>query len=185
MSKLYWLFNKETLIINQTALTAQKRAGQDLYPRTALLTKPLEPKDGYQVLAVLDENGCAIDSEYVEDHREKTIYNTQNSKQSKTVEQLGAIEDGWTLLKPATQFDEWLNDAWVTNEQAQYEAQVQQVDATRRSLYLNVDALRNEAAMIRDVEDDEAKAADYDEQAKELYLKIREDNPWPTAPESE
>ena len=182
MSKQYWSFNKETLIINQNGLPIKKRAGQDLYPRTALLTKPLEPKDGYQVLAVLDENGCAIDSEYVENHREKTIYNTQDFKQSKTVEKLGAIEDGWTLLKPATQFDEWLNDAWVTNEQAQYEAQVQQVDATRRALYLNVDALRNEAAMIRAVEGDETKAADYEEQAKALYLKIREDNPWPTPP---
>lgn len=182
MSKLYWLFNKETLIINQTALIAQKRAGQDLHPRTALLTKPLEPKDGYQVLAVLDENGCAIVSEYVEDHREKTIYNTQDCTQSKAVEKLGSVEDGWTLLKPATQFDEWIDNTWVTNEQAQYEAQVQQVDATRRSLYLNVDALRNEAAMIRAVEADETKAADYEEQAKALYLKIRDDNPWPEPP---
>lgn len=67
-------------------------------------------------------------------------------------------------------------------EQEEYEAQVQQVDATRRSLYLNVDALRNEAAMIRDVEEDEAKAADYEQQARALYLKIRDENPWPTPP---
>ncbi|WP_417536349.1 hypothetical protein [Methylophaga sp.] len=182
MSKQYWLVNKETLIINQTAINARVVAGQCQIPRTALLTKPLEPKDGFQVCAVLDENGCAIDSVYVEDHRDKTIYNTQDCKQSKTVEKLGAVEDGWTLEKPITQFDEWIDGAWVTNKQSQYEAQVKQVDAIRRSLYLNADALRNEAAMIRAIEEDEAKAADYDEQAKALYLKIREENPWPEPP---
>ncbi|WP_417883026.1 hypothetical protein [Vibrio rumoiensis] len=179
MSEQYWDFNEETLIINQNGLPIKKRAGQDLYPRTALLTKPLEPKDDYQVLAVLDANGCAIDSEYVEDHRGKTIYNTQDCKQSKIVEKLGVIEDDWTLLKPSTQFDEWIDSEWVTNEQMEYEAQVQQVDAIRRALYLNVDALRNKAAMIRVLEADETKAADYDEQAKALYLKIRNENPWP------
>lgn len=107
-----------------------------------------------------------------------TAYNKQ-TKQTKEFDDKYLVTDDYTLLKPSTQFDEWLNDAWVTNEQAQYEAQVQQVDATRRALYLNVDALRNEAAMIRSVEADETKAADYDEQAKALYLKIRDENPWP------
>lgn len=74
----------------------------------------------------------------------------------------------------------------IMTPQELYEAQVQQVDATRRSLYLNVDALRNEAAMIRMLSTDEtkaadeAKAADYERQAKDLYMKIRDENPWPT-----
>lgn len=110
-----------------------------------------------------------------------TAYNKE-TKQPKEFDDKSLVTDDYTLLKPSTQFDEWINDAWVTNEQAQYEAQVQQVDATRRALYLNVDALRNEAAMIRAVEADETKAADYDEQAKALYLKIRDENPWPEPP---
>lgn len=116
-----------------------------------------------------------------------TAYNTQ-TKQPQEFDDKTLVTDGYTLLKPSTQFDEWINNAWVTNEQAQYEAQVQQVDATRRALYLNVDALRNEAVMIRMLSTDEtksadeAKAADYDEQAKALYLKIRDENPWPTPP---
>lgn len=178
----YWLFNKETLIINQTALIARCVAGQYQIPRTALLKQPLEEKDGYQVCAVLDANGYAIDSEYVEDHRDKTIYQTQDCKQSKTVEKLGSIEDGWTLLKPTTQFDEWIDGEWITNKQRQYEAELLQVESTRRALYTNVDALRNEASMIRTVEKDEAKAADYEQQAIALYLKIRDENPWPTPP---
>lgn len=110
-----------------------------------------------------------------------TAYN-KKTKQPKEFGDKTLVDDDYTLEKPTTQYDEWLNNAWVTNEQAQYEAQVNQVDATRRALYLNVDALRNEAAMIRLTESDDAKADDYDEQAKELYLKIREENPWPDAP---
>ena len=138
MSKQYWIFNEETLIINQNGLPITTRAEQDYYPRTALLKKPLAEKDGYQVLAVLDENGCAIDSEYTEDHREKTIYNTQDCRQSKTVEKLGTIEDGWTLLKPLTQFDEWIDDAWVTNEQAQRDS----------TLVSSISAIDNKAGVI-------------------------------------
>lgn len=110
-----------------------------------------------------------------------TAYNKQ-TREPKEFDDKTLVTDEYTLEKPTTQYDEWLNNAWVTNQQAQYEAQVQQVDATRRALYLNADALRNEAAMIRAIEEDEAKAADYDEQAKALYLKIREENPWPEPP---
>lgn len=110
-----------------------------------------------------------------------TAYNKE-TQETKEFDDKSLVTDDYTLLKPSTQFDEWIDGAWVTNLQAQYEAQVKQVDATRRSLYLNVDALRNEAAMIRAVEADETKAADYDEQAKALYLKIRDENPWPTPP---
>lgn len=177
MSKQYWLFCKETLIVNQTAINARKVACQDQIPRTALLKQPKIDIEGFQVCAVLDDNCCAIDSEYVEDHRGKTIYNTQDCTQLKTVEKLGTIDEYWTLLKPTTRFDEWV-DAWVTNESLQYKAELLQVESNRRSLYVNVDALRSEAEMHR-LQDDEASAVEYDTQAVELYLKIRADNPWP------
>ncbi|EKO4003694.1 hypothetical protein DXJ57_02660 [Vibrio fluvialis] len=67
--------------------------------------------------------------------------------------------------------------------QTAYEAEVQQVTNTRESLYVQiVDRLNNEAKMIRRVEGDEVKAAEYEAQADAAYLKIREDHPWPEAP---
>lgn len=107
-----------------------------------------------------------------------TAYNKE-TKQPKEFDDKYLVADDYTLLNPATQFDEWIDNAWVTNEQAKYESQVQQVYTNRRHLYANVDALRSEAAMIRMVEQDESKAADYERQAKDLYLKIRDENPWP------
>ncbi|EKO4005529.1 hypothetical protein DXJ57_11955 [Vibrio fluvialis] len=70
--------------------------------------------------------------------------------------------------------------------QSQYEAAFQQVANTRESLYGQiVDRLNNEAKMIRRIEGNEAKAAEYEAQADAAYLKIRADNPWPEPPITE
>ncbi|GEM_PF-5168135 len=92
------------------------------------------------------------------------------------------VTDDYTLDVPKTRFDEWINDEWVTNLQNQYQAQVQQVTDRRAYLYLYVDRLRNEGTSVLEIEGDEAKAEEYRLQANALYLKIRDDNPWPTPP---
>ncbi|MBY8060537.1 hypothetical protein KW465_13020 [Vibrio fluvialis] len=97
------------------------------------------------------------------------------------------VPEDYTLKAPTSQFDNWDNVAndWQTDFQAQYEAQVQQVTNTRESLYVQiVDRLNSEAKMIRRVEGDEIKAAEYEAQADAAYLKIRAANPWPEAPEA-
>lgn len=153
-------------------------------PRNVLLVEPLPPKEGFAVVAKTDLSG----TEYIVDHRGKTIYNKANPLESKQVEKLGEIEDGWTLTKPPHQFvilNEELND-WQVDTQAKYEAELQQVTNTRESLYAQiVDRLNNEAKMIRRVEGDEAKAAEYEAQADAAYLKIRADHPWPEPPITE
>ncbi|ENM6576923.1 hypothetical protein AB8I88_001871 [Vibrio fluvialis] len=96
------------------------------------------------------------------------------------------VTDDFTLKAPNTQFDVWDEalDNWQTDFQAQYEAEVQMITNIRESLYTQiVDRLNNEANMIRRVEGNEAKAAEYEAQADAAYLKIRADNPWPTPPE--
>ncbi len=122
MTKQYWGFHKETLIVNQTPVEARVVAEQALIPKTALKVKPLPDKEGFQVCVVLDENKCAVGSEYIEDHRGKTVYNKQAPAQSKVVTQLGAIEEGWTLKvspTPYHTFSESLDDWELTPEAAQ------------------------------------------------------------------
>ncbi|MBY8116890.1 hypothetical protein KW542_07155 [Vibrio fluvialis] len=174
----YWTVDKETREVVGSGDTDKWNM-----PRHVLLVEPLPEKEGYAVIAKADLSG----TEYVADHRGKTIYNKTNPLESKTVKDLGEIEEGWTLNKPLSQYVTWneeLND-WEVDTQAQYEAEVQQVSHTRESLYVQmVDRLNNEAKMIRRVEGDEAKAAEYEAQADAAYLKIRADNPWPVAPEA-
>ncbi len=151
-------------------------------PRNVLLIEPLPAKAGFAVVAKTDLSGA----EYIVDHRGKTIYNKANPLESKQVTDLGDIEEGWTLNQPPHQYVTWseeLND-WEVNPQAKYEAELQQVANTRESLYVQiVDRLNNEAKMIRRVERDEAKAAEYEAQADAAYVQIRADNPWPEVPE--
>ncbi len=122
MTKQYWGFHKETLIVNQTAVGTRLVAGQALIPKTALKEKPLPEKEGFQVCAILDENKCAVGSEYVEDHRDKMIFDKQDPNKAKLVVTLGVIEDGWTLKEPPTSyhtFSELLDDWELTPEAAQ------------------------------------------------------------------
>ncbi|MBY7810629.1 hypothetical protein KW448_02990 [Vibrio fluvialis] len=105
---------------------------------------------------------------------------------------VGKPPEGYQLKKHAHpfefekilgQFERIVDGVVVTDTQAKYEAEVQQVANTRESLYVQiVDRLNNEARMIRRVEGDETKAAEYEAQADAAYLKIRTDHPWPELP---
>ncbi|EOW3711151.1 hypothetical protein ACOW3S_001747 [Vibrio fluvialis] len=172
----YWTVDKETREVVGSGDTDKWNM-----PRHVLLVEPLPEKEGYAIIAKSDLSG----TEYVADHRGKTIYNKTNPLKSKTVKDLGEIEEGWTLNKPPHQYATWNDELgdWQTDTQAKYEAEVQQVTNTRESLYVQiVDRLNNEAKMIRRVEGDEVKAAEYEAQADAAYLKIRDDHPWPEAP---
>ena len=71
------------------------------------LVKPLEEKEGF--LSVWDEDKW----EYKENHLGKTIYNTE-TKEPKTVDYVGEIQQGWTFLEPI-EFGVWDGSAWVDN----------------------------------------------------------------------
>ncbi|EPE2651691.1 tail fiber assembly protein [Vibrio fluvialis] len=131
-----------------------------------------------------DDTGCTWQ---VKTRFETVTAYHKETRQPKAFEDQSLVTDDYTLKAPTTQFDSWDNVAndWQTDTQAKYEAEVQQVTNTRESLYLQiVDRLNNEAKMIRRVEGDEVKAAEYEAQADAAYLKIRADNPWPVTPEA-
>jgi hypothetical protein len=113
-----------------------------------------------------------------------TAYNKE-TKELKQFDDKTLVADDYTLTQPPHQYVTWSAelDDWQVDTQAKYEAELQQVANTRESLYVQmVDRLNNEAKMIRRVEGDETKAAEYEAQADEAYLKIRAENPWPEAP---
>ncbi|MDQ2196779.1 phage tail protein [Vibrio sp. B4-12] len=113
-----------------------------------------------------------------------TAYLKVDCTKKKEFDDKTLVTDDYTLDAPKTRFDEWINDEWVTHLQNQYQAQVQQVTDKRAYLYLDVDRLANEGKRILDIEGDEAKAEEYRLQANALYLKIRDENPWPINPET-
>ena len=72
---------------------------------SSTLEKPLKEKDGF----VCAWNGSKW--EYKENHLGKTIYSTE-TKESKTVDYVGEIQQGWTLLEPI-EFGTWDGTVWV------------------------------------------------------------------------
>ncbi|ENI4487153.1 hypothetical protein ABXZ88_003024 [Vibrio fluvialis] len=116
---------------------------------------------------------------------EKVSAYNKADRVTKVFDDHSLVTDDFTLKAPNTQFDVWNEalDNWQTDLQAQHEAEVQRVANVRERLYTQiVDRLNNEAKMIRRVEGNEEKAAEYEAQADAAYIKIRTDNPWPAKP---
>lgn len=181
--KAYYPIDKQTNEV-LASVKAEYRGGMYHIPRDALQSEPLPPKQGFAVVAVLDESGKAIDSEYIEDHRGTTIYDESDCTKSEVVSELGPIKDGFTPDKPQTEFDERINGAWVTNKSNKYIAEYNQIDDKRRTLYSQMcDPLKMEAMGLMD-EGKEAEALQLKQQALAAKQKIKTENPWPTPPEN-
>lgn len=146
-----------------------------------------------EFFAMLDANGKVQywpdDTEctwQVKTRFKKVTAFSKETKEPKQFDDKTLVPHEYTLIQPPQQYVTWIEELgyWEVDTQAKYEAEVQQVNHTRESLYVQmVDRLNNEAKMIRRVEGDEAKAAEYEAQADAAYLKIRADNPWPIPPE--
>ncbi|MBY8122899.1 hypothetical protein KW497_02730 [Vibrio fluvialis] len=131
-----------------------------------------------------DDAGCTWQ---VKTRFEKVTAYNKETKEPKQFDDKTLVTDEYTLIQLPHQCVTWVEELgdWEVDTQAKYEAEVKQVTNTRESLYVQiVDRLNNEAKMIRRVEGDETKAAEYEAQADAAYLKIRADNPWPVAPEA-
>ncbi|WP_192891093.1 hypothetical protein [Vibrio bathopelagicus] len=151
-------------------------------PRNAITTQPLPTKQGFAVVVIHDKSGMAVDSEYIEDHRTTTVYDKTDCTKSESVSELGSIKDNFTPKKPVTQFDEWIDDAWVTNKSNQHIAEYNQIDNVRRSQYVQVcDPLFAEANIKR-LQGFEGDARAIEAQALAARDKIQTENPWPTPP---
>ncbi|MFA0054949.1 hypothetical protein [Vibrio echinoideorum] len=180
--KIYYpIDNKTQEVLNP--VKAEYRGGLYHIPKDALESEPLSPKQGFAVVAVLDESGKAIDSEYIEDHRGKTIDDESDCTNSESVFELGLVKAGFTIEQPSTQFDEWINGVWVTNQSNKYIAEYNHADDVRRGLYSQIcDPLKSEAIdKADDGYNDEANALK--RQAREAKKKIQAEHPWPTPPQ--
>lgn len=102
--------------------------------------------------------------------------------ESKVFADASLVSDEYTLEKPATQWDEWINDVWVTNKSNQYIAEYNQIDNVRRGQYAQMcDPLIAEANIkrLQGFEDD---AQAIETQTLAVRDKIQAANPWPTPP---
>ncbi|UYB71627.1 tail fiber assembly protein [Aeromonas veronii] len=68
-----------------------------------------------------------------QDLRGQTAYNTQ-TKQPRTITELGALSENETLLSPTSTHDVWDNDKWVADPDAEAAAALAAATATRAAM---------------------------------------------------
>ena len=106
--------------------THQLDANDDTLPPDNALRIPPEFKNGYWPC---EQNGKWV---LVEDHRGKTVYNTE-TKELVKIDYLGEIKAGFTLLEPF-QFSKWDGKKWVLDEDEQNAFKIKQNKSLKNSL---------------------------------------------------
>jgi hypothetical protein len=140
------------------------------------------------ILRTADYKGWQI----VIDYRGYTVYNTSD-KTPKIVTVFGDIPTGFTLLKPATEFDEWNGSKWVLNENKQLQAEIDAANKTKQALmaeaqeHINIYQDMLDFDMADDIDAVEAKLAEWRKYRIAVY-KISTAEPskivWPEKPTS-
>lgn len=96
-------------------------------PGYSTMTIAPSPNDGYAVCW----NG--IDWQQVTDLRGKTVYQKSNGEPF-TVKALGELDDAYTFMKPATEYDKWDGVAWVTDTAAAIAANIVAAEQQKQQL---------------------------------------------------
>lgn len=98
--------------------------------------------------------------EIVDDYRGRTSYNTE-TREAATVDYIGAVLDGWTLLAPTGPFDKWNGKKWVTDTVAQKAAAVAAAESELNARTQEAIAIiqRLTMAVKYDMASDEEKAS--------------------------
>lgn len=98
--------------------------------------------------------------EIVDDYRGKLSYNTE-TREAVTVDYIGSVLDGWTLIAPEGSFDKWNGKKWVTDTAAQKAAAVETAKSELNARTQEAIAIiqRLTMAVKHDMASDEEKAS--------------------------
>ncbi|MDF7568975.1 MULTISPECIES: tail fiber assembly protein [Enterobacteriaceae] len=98
-------------------------------PASSCTDAPGEGKEGFAICRAADFTAW----EYVADHRGETVYSTETGE-SVIVSLPGDYPEGTTTQAPATPYDKWDGEKWVTDTEAQHGATVEAAETQRQSL---------------------------------------------------
>lgn len=104
-------------------------------PANSCTDAPGESKEGFSICRTADFTTW----EYVADHRGETVYSTETGEEV-SVTALGDYPENTTTLAPATPYDKWNGNEWVTDTEAQHMADVEAAEQQKDSLLLEAQA---------------------------------------------
>ncbi len=151
--------------------------------------EPELPPAGQALLRTSDGSGW----EHVPDYRGKTAYNTE-TREALLITSIGELAEEFTLLEPATAYDAWDGETWVTDTQAQQAAELQaaqqaaQQELTSRLTVANARIQTLSDAVDLDMATDEEKAAltewkTYRVMLNRIDVSTAPDIDWPEQPQ--
>ena len=109
LTKKVCQLNEQGIYVGQTEADLSPEEAENgiyLMPAGCVDIAPPEDKKGF----VSKWTGDSW--EYIANNIGKTVYSTQ-TKEPKEITELGSIPQGYTLIKPASEQDEWDGSAWV------------------------------------------------------------------------
>ncbi len=159
-------------------------AGAHHYPSDSLTLEPLPPQADKAVVALRGSGGEPIGYQYVDDHRGKKVWHTQEIGTYGTVLEIGDLETGWTHDEPPTFYHHWNGSAWDLDPLTEYQRALEEAEHFRYSdNVLQITPLRNEVMDLRHRGKDAEADAKHDELIQKMAdIETRWPLPTPPAP---
>lgn len=105
-------------------------------PANACTDAPPEGKDGFVVCRTIADDSW----EYLADHRGETVWNTETGEPVE-ITLPGGYPAGTTTIEPATPYDTWDGEQWVTDEAAKIAADVKSAELKKAELLIMAGAI--------------------------------------------
>lgn len=143
-----------------------------------------ESKTGFAICRTEDLSSW----EYITDHRGETVYSTETMQQVE-VTALGEYPEGATPNAPASPYDKWDGEKWVTDSAAKYEGDIADAEQYRQTLLAQVDKLTSDwrvELMLGDIIEENKKKLSswmaYKAAIKAVDVSTAPDVSWPVKP---
>ncbi|MDN0805718.1 tail fiber assembly protein [Escherichia coli] len=155
-------------------------------PANSCIDAPGESKTGFAICRTADLSSW----EYITDHRGQTVYSIETMQQVE-VTALGDFPAGTTPNAPASQYDKWDGDKWVTDSAAKHQGDIDDAEQHRQTLLAQVDELTSDwrvELMLGDISEENKKRLSswmaYKTAVKAVNISTAPDINWPTQPEA-
>lgn len=154
-------------------------------PAHSCIDAPLDEKEGVVICRTAD----FLAWEHIINHRGETVYSKETGNPV-IINVLGEYPSETTLEAPATPYDKWDGQKWVTDSVAKRQADVEYAEQQRLLLLSEVDDITSDwkvALMLGDIgEDDKIKLSAwmaYKAEVKAADVSTAPDVKWPVKPE--
>lgn len=153
-------------------------------PANSCIDAPGEGKTSFAICRTEDLSSW----EYITDHRGETVYSTETMQQVE-VTALGEYPEGATPNAPASPYDKWDGEKWVTDSAAKHQGDIADAEQHRQALLVNADDLTSDwrvELMLGDISEENKKKLSswisYKAAVKAVDVSTAPDVSWPVKP---